>query len=181
MNTRKIVVRVLLVFMAVLILALAAAGTLVFFAYAQSEFVQNEFMKFAVSGNDIPGIEPITIRPEQESYKKGVDEIKLIISDPSGVGFYGCHFFRITKEDYLFKVWPATLKDALNGHKDLYPYAFSASPSQDGAPITLTYTLKPDDWSFRPTRGSYTYTTLIRAEVNGVYYTSELSCDFTIE
>lgn len=181
MNTRKIVVRVLLVFMAVLILALAAAGTLILFNYAEYYFVHQKFVEFAVSGNDIPGIEPITIRPEQESYKKGVDEIKLIISDPSGVGFCGCHFFQITKEDNLLKVWPASLNDAFNGHKDLYPYAFSASPSQDGAPITLTYTLKPSDWSFRPTRGTYTYTTLIRAEVNGVYYTSELSCDFIIE
>ncbi len=180
MKTRKILVRVLIVLMALLILGLATAGTLLFFSYAELGFIYEQSVMEGQRTPDKFGKENITMRPECESYPKGTEKITFIVSDPSGLAFTADYYYIIKKESYIFKVWPTRLDVDLSGDI-LRPHAFSAQASENGEPVTLNYTMDLSAWSFKPTRGTYTYSTLIRVTIDGVVYVSRLSCDFTIK
>lgn len=180
-KTRIILVRALIALMALIILALAAAGTLVFFSYAELSYLYRHSAIEGLKTPDMFGKENITMRPECESYPKGTEKIKFIVSNPAGLAFTADYYYMITKESYIFKVWPTRLGVDLRGDRDLRPHAFSSQASENGEPITLEYTLDLDEWSFKPTRGTYTYSVLIRVTIDGVEHISSLSCDFTIE
>lgn len=181
MMKKKILFRLLVSLAALLIVALGAAFTLLTFSYLELNAVSGDLTPGYI--NALPEEDPrrITIEPEFSSYPRGTKEINLIVSGPSGVGFVSDDYYLITKENYLFKIWPTRLSETLGGRRGDAQQRFGAEPSENGEPVTLTCRLNLEDWSWQPTRGTYTYTTAVYVEINGVSTEYLLSCRFTIE
>lgn len=188
MKARKILVRALVALMALVILVLAAAGTLVYATYRELLFVAEKNAPGDIGYLQTLGIAPVTLEPEQASYPKGVDQIVFRINNPDNLKYYAKYYYTITKKDYFLKVWPTRFKkfhtDKANDCNDdvgrIGFGSYSPSMPSDSVP-DKTFTLRISDWWIRPTRGTYTYTTQIIVWVDGAAEVYTISCDFTIK
>jgi hypothetical protein len=169
--------------MVLLIIALGTGFALLTVSFLELRTACNQLQPGYI--NALPDDAPrrISMEPELPSYPKGTKEINFIISDPSGLGFASDYYYLITKESYLFYVWPTRISEIFKGrHSDYTDLTrFGTEPSENNEPITMTYTLKLSDWSWQPTRGTYTFTTAINVLTDGMSKEYMLSCQFIIE